>query len=193
MSSVIISGDTSGAVTLAAPAVAGTNTLTLLAATATSSANVVSTAVASTSGTSIDFTSIPAWVKRITVVLNGVSTSGSSNWILQLGSGSITSTGYLGSGARFTNGSAVTIASYTSGIGINVDNAAAVLGGAFTLTLLGSNKWSITGLFSRPASDSIFNAIGTIDLAGVLDRIRLTAVNGTDTFDAGSVNILYEG
>jgi hypothetical protein len=193
MSSVIISGDTSGAVTLAAPAVAGTNTLTLLAATATSSANVLSTAVASTSGTSIDFTSIPAWVKRITVVLNGVSTSGSSNWILQLGSGSITSTGYLGSGARFTNGSAVTIASYTSGIGINVDNAAAVLGGAFTLTLLGSNKWSITGLFSRPASDSIFNAIGTIDLAGVLDRIRLTAVNGTDTFDAGSVNILYEG
>jgi hypothetical protein len=150
------------------------------------------TAVASTSGTSIDFTSIPSWVKRITVVLNGVSTSGSSNWVLQLGSGSITSTGYLGSGARFTNGSAVTIASYTSGIGLNIDNAAAVLGGAFTLTLLGSNKWSITGLFSRPASDSIFNAIGTIDLAGVLDRVRITTVNGTDTFDAGSVNILYE-
>ena len=150
------------------------------------------TVVASTSGTSIDFTSIPSWVKRITVILNGVSTSGSSNWILQLGSGSVTSTGYLGSGARFTNGAAVTIASYTSGIGINIDNAAAVLGGAFTATLLGSNKWSITGLFSRPASDSIFNAIGTIDLAGVLDRIRITTVNGTDTFDAGSINILYE-
>jgi len=151
------------------------------------------TAVASTSGTSIDFTSLPTWVKRITVILNGVSTSGSSNWILQLGSGSITSTGYLGSGARFTNVTAVAITSYTSGIGINIDNAAAVLGGAFTITLLGSNKWSITGLFSRPASDSIFNSIGTIDLAGVLDRVRLTTVNGTDTFDAGSINILYEG
>jgi len=150
------------------------------------------TAVASTSGVSVDFTSLPTWVKRITMILNGVSTNGSSNWILQLGSGSITSTGYLGAGARFTNSSAVTIAAYTTGIGINIDNAAAVLQGAFTITLLGSNKWSITGLFSRPASDSIFNAIGTIDLAGVLDRVRLTAVNGTDTFDAGSINILFE-
>ena len=150
------------------------------------------TAVASTSGTSIDFTGIPSWVKRITVMFNGVSTNGASNWLLQLGSGSITATGYLGSGARFTNGSAVTIAAYTTGIGVNIDNAAAVLGGAFTLTLLGSNKWSITGLLSRPASDSVFNSIGTIDLAGVLDRVRITTVNGTDTFDAGSVNILYE-
>ena len=151
------------------------------------------TAVASTSGTAIDFTSLPSWVKRITFILNGVSTSGSSNWLLQLGSGSITATGYLGSGARFTSGSAVTIAAYTTGIGVNIDNAAAVLGGAFTLTLLGSNKWSITGLLSRPASDSVFNSMGTIDLAGVLDRVRITTVNGTDTFDAGSVNILYEG
>jgi hypothetical protein len=179
---------------------AGTTAITIDASQKVTFANPIQggsitsgTAVASTSGTSIDFTSLPTWVKRITMILNGVSTNGSSNWILQLGSGSITSTGYLGAGARFTNSSAVIIAAYTSGIGINIDNAAAVLQGAFTITLLGSNKWSITGLFSRPASDSIFNAIGTIDLAGVLDRVRLTAVNGTDTFDAGSINILYEG
>ena len=43
------------------------------------------TAVASTSGTSVDFTSIPSWVKRITVMFNGVSTSGTSNPLVQLG------------------------------------------------------------------------------------------------------------
>jgi hypothetical protein len=170
---------------------------TTFAGTVTASGGVLypltsGTAIASTSGTALDFTGIPSWVKRITVMLNGVSTNGSSNWILQLGSGSITSTGYLGTGARFSNAAAVAIAAYTSGIGINIDNAAAVLGGAFTITLLGSNKWSITGLFARPASDSVFNAVGTIDLAGVLDRVRITTVGGTDTFDAGSINILYE-
>jgi hypothetical protein len=34
---------------------------------------------------------------------------------------------------------------------------------------------------------------GHVSLSGALDRIRLTTVNGTDTFDAGSVNIIYEG
>ena len=95
MSSVIISGDTSGAVTVAAPAVAGTNTLTLQAATATNAVNTRGTAVASTSGTSIDFTGLPDWVKRITVMFSGVSTNGTSNYIIQIGAGSITSTGYV--------------------------------------------------------------------------------------------------
>lgn len=30
-------------------------------------------------------------------------------------------------------------------------------------------------------------------LSATLDRVRLTTVNGTDTFDAGLVNIIYEG
>ena len=50
------------------------------------------TAVASTSGTSIDFTGLPSWVKRITVIFNGVSLSGSSNLLIQLGTGSTTYT-----------------------------------------------------------------------------------------------------
>jgi hypothetical protein len=32
-----------------------------------------------------------------------------------------------------------------------------------------------------------------VSLSGTLDRIRLTTVNGSDTFDAGSINIIYEG
>jgi hypothetical protein len=71
MSSLVIAGDTSGQVTIAAPAVAGTNTLTLQAATATNAVNTLATAVASTSGTAIDFTALPSWVKRITVMFSG--------------------------------------------------------------------------------------------------------------------------
>jgi len=46
---------------------------------------VTSTAQNTTSGTSIDFLSIPSWVRRITVMLNGVSTSGTSRQQIQLG------------------------------------------------------------------------------------------------------------
>ena len=53
-----------------------------------------STAQATTSGTSITFTGIPSWVKRITVMFNGVSTSGTSPVQIQLGAGSVTTTGY---------------------------------------------------------------------------------------------------
>ena len=99
MSSVVISGDTSGAVTVAAPAVAGTNTLTLQAATATNAINTLATAVASTSGTSIDFTNLPSWIKRITVMFSGVSLSASANLLIQLGvSGTPETSGYTSVG-----------------------------------------------------------------------------------------------
>ena len=101
MSSVILNGDTSGAITLATPTVAGTNTITLPAVTGTAvvagqnSAITAATAQASTSGTSIDFTSIPSWVKRVTVMFNGVSLSGSAYIRIQAGvSGTPTTTGY---------------------------------------------------------------------------------------------------
>lgn len=150
------------------------------------------TAVASTSGTSIDFTSIPSWVKRLTVMLSGVSTSGTSNWLLQLGSGSVTTTGYLSVAARLTNAVAVATTSYTNGLGIYNDSAAAVVGGICTFTLLGSNAWTATAVLSRTDSVSIYTSGMTVTLGGTLDRVRITTVNGTDTFDAGSINILYE-
>jgi hypothetical protein len=190
MSSVIISGDTSGAVTVAAPAVSGTNTLTLQAATATNAVNTLGTAVASTSGTSIDFTSLPSWIKRITVLYNGVSTSGTSNWLIQIGSGSIITSGYA-SGAHTTANSDVLS---TAGYIITPVAAAAIYYGAARIELFGSNAYICSGVISPSTaghSGSLFG--GVLTLSGALDRVRLTTVNGTDTFDLGSVNILYEG
>jgi hypothetical protein len=152
------------------------------------------TAVASTSGTSIDFTSIPSWVKRITFMLQGVSTNGASTVLLQLGSGSVTTSGYLGSSSALIDalqGAAL----YTTGFGIGKESAAArVQHGALTLSLLDSstNAWVCSGVIAASNEARTAHTGGSIALAGVIDRVRLTTVNGTDTFDAGKVNILYE-
>lgn len=153
---------------------------------------VQGTAVASTSGTSIDFTSIPSWVKRVTVMLNGVSTNGTNGMLLQIGAGSVTATGYSSIvGVTTTSGSAgggtSTSAFY---LAPNI-TAATTLIGSVIISLLGSNTWVCQGAtYSR--ADSANTLAGSVTLSGALDRVRITTIGGTDTFDAGSINILYE-
>lgn len=154
---------------------------------------ILSTAVASTSGTAIDFTGIPSWVKRITVMFDGVSTSGASILLLQLGdSGGIEATGYTGV-SSVIYGTTPTTTSSTGGFPVNVNQASNVTSGACVFTLLSGNTWTATGILS-----GVVNSAQTAFVSGVkatsatLDRVRITTLNGTDTFDAGSINILYE-
>jgi hypothetical protein len=194
MSSVVISGDTSGAITVSAPLVAGTNTLTLQAATATSAVNTLATAVASTSGTSIDFTGLPSWVKRVTVMFAGVSTSGTSFKQMQLGTtGGVVTTGYKSSCSLIYSTNATVVASATTGFLMNSDLAAEELTGQYVFTLLGSNLYVGSTIFQSSTNTRVWQGAGQITLGGTLDRVRITTVNGTDTFDAGTVNLLLEG
>jgi hypothetical protein len=188
MSSVVISGDTSGAVTVAAPAVAGTNTLTLQAATATNAVNTLATAVASTSGTSIDFTGLPSWIKRVTVILNGVSTSGTSNLQCRIGVGTVTTSGYTSTCTDIGGSNTTATSGYLCSSGIS---AASVMSGVFVICLNSSNRYAVSGTITR--SGIMMLLAGDVTLSGALDIVRITTVLGTDTFDAGSVNILYEG
>lgn len=152
------------------------------------------TAVASTSGTSIDFTSIPSWVKRITVMFSSVSTNGTSNYLIQLGdSGGVETTGYVSSSA-YLNTSADMVVS-TAGFVLNSISASASFSGSVTLTLLDSatNTWTAFGGIGWYPSFPILLTTGSKSLSATLDRIRLTTVIGTNTFDAGLVNIMYEG
>jgi hypothetical protein len=151
---------------------------------------VSGTSQATTSGTSIDFTGIPSWVKRITVMFNGVSTNGLSNYQIQIGDGSINTTGYssVGTGMDATG---VSITAYTTGFGIRSTSATYAISGSVVLTLVSSNIWVANGVLSTSLPFT-FTTSGTKTLSGVLDRVRITTVNGTDTFDAGSINILYE-
>jgi hypothetical protein len=167
-----------------------THTTNITQATLTSG-----TAVATTSGTSIDFTGIPSWVKKITVSFSGVSTNGTSLPMILLGdAGGVETTTYT---AAATTMSTAGNASFSTSAGFVLAGgwaASSVLSGACTLSLLdaATNLWvlSCTGTFSDTTANAL--AAGSKALSATLDRVRLTTVGGVNTFDAGSVNILYE-
>jgi hypothetical protein len=204
-----LNGSTSGYTEIDAPAVAGSNTLKLPGGNGTADQALVTdgsgvlsfadrgrmvlgTEQASTSGTSIDFTGIPSWVKRITVMFNGISVTGTSVVLVQIGSGSLTTSGYLGSGCN-TSTAATSSSTRTTGFGIdNSTLAGSTRYGTIVITNLSGNNWVSQAVVSRTDSVCGFSS-GSVTLSGTLDRIRVTTANGTDTFDAGSINILYEG
>lgn len=153
---------------------------------------LISGTAVSASGTSVDFTSIPSWVKRITVMFNGVSTNGTSNFQVQLGdSGGIENTSYVAYGAN-TTASAIGGTAYTTGFGIRYDTAASLMSGAMTIINVSGNIWVSTHNLVGSTTTNGYYGAGNKTLSDVLDRIRITTVNGTDTFDAGSINILFE-
>jgi hypothetical protein len=189
-----------GSVEIVAPTTASNFTATLPAGTGTMVVNgingslVSGTAVNSTSGTSIDFTSIPSWVKRITVLFNGVSKSGTANFRVRLGTGgSPTTTGYTTAANIVTTGASACVAS-TAGFDTTGDAiATATVSGNLVFVNLSGNIWTCSSILHTPTPTvgNIFIA-GIVSLAGTLDMVRITTTNGTDTFDLGSVNILYE-
>ena len=155
------------------------------------------TAVASTSGTSIDFTGLPSWVKRITVMFSGVSTNGTSPIQIQLGdSGGVETSGYLGSvedmnPANATGGAAIS-AGFLTSISGNV-TAAWIRHGVVRLHKIDGNTWIGDGAISASNNNFFHLVAGSKTLSDTLTQVRVTTVNGTDTFDAGTVNILMEG
>jgi hypothetical protein len=152
------------------------------------------TVVASTSGTAIDFIGIPSWVKRITVMFNGVSTNGVSLVEIRLGtSGGFVSSGYLGASGNLAGGAVGSTSSSTGMRTDNIGSASMARNGLFTCVLLTGNTWAATSIMADSTTALIGFAGSSIALSGTLDRVRITTVNGTDTFDAGSINILYEG
>ena len=188
-----ISIDASQNVTMAANlSVTGNTTVTgTLSATGGVTGSLKSaTAQNSTSGTSIDFTGIPSGVKRITVMFSGVSTSGSSNILIQIGSGSFTASGYIGT-SQLTTTSANASVAFTTGFGLINAGAAYISSGILTIDQISTNAFVSGGTFmcNQPG---VISTAGQVSLSSTLDRVRITTVNGTDTFDAGSINIIYE-
>ena len=156
-------------------------------------APIVSGTAVTASGTVIDFTGIPSWVKRVTVLFNGVSLSGTSSFLVQIGSGAVVTTGYSASSAAVSTGvaNATGGSNNTTGFNIHVTAAAYINSGKMEIIKVSGNTWVSSHALGGNASDARFGG-GTVTLGGVLDRVRITTVNGTDTFDAGTINILWE-
>jgi hypothetical protein len=132
------------------------------------------------------FTGIPSWVNRITFNFSGISANGTSIQIVQMGcSGGIEVSGYVGSTAGAT---------WSEGIRLqSANDAASTWTGTIILSLIdaSTNTWCSFGNINSTIGASL-NLSGRKSLSGTLDRVRLTTENGTDVFDAGKFNILYE-
>jgi hypothetical protein len=125
-------------------------------------------------------------------MFSGVSTNGTSNVLVQIGSGSVTTSGYASAGAVVYGANQTALLTSTQGFFIYMDFASDLRNGAVVLNLLSSNLWVASGNIVASGTGRSAIVGGNISLGGTLDRVRITTVNGTDTFDAGSINILYE-
>jgi hypothetical protein len=147
------------------------------------------------SGTSVDFTGIPSWAKRITVMFSGVSTNGTSIIQVQLGdSGGFETSGYTGSAVIIASGVNPLTTLLSSGFLVYDNSGSAVntLSGSATLFKVAGTSWIINGMFGESFMSTISGVAGTKSLSDTLTQVRITTVNGTDTFDAGTINISYE-
>lgn len=174
--------------TITSPTITGAVVSSMASSVITSGTSV------SASGTSVNFTDIPSWVKRITVMFQGVSLSGTAGFLIQIGSGSLTTTGYV-SGGLTAQSSSSSSGGFTNTTGFQTNDASAaayIYNGNIILNNVSGNLWMESGLLSATSGARGGISGGSITLSGALDRVRINTTNGTDTFDAGSINILYE-
>ncbi len=199
-SGLVQTADTSGTIELQSN---GTTRLTVasggvtannLTATGTFGGGVITsgTAVNAATGspTSIDFTGIPSWVKRISVIFSGVSGSGTSSVLVQVGiSTGVVTSGYVSTSISSGGGTTAS----TAGFAMQNATASNTMSGIMTITLFDTNAW-VSSHSAKNSTTITCNGGGNVtNIGGTLDRVRITTVNGTDTFDAGTINILYEG
>lgn len=154
---------------------------------------LISDTVKTASGTGVDFTGIPSWVKRITVMFNAVVTSGSSPIIIKLGNaGGFEDNSYTGAGCNTSSGP-TGFGGTANTVGFNLMSAASSGGydGAAVLTLQNTLTWVLASTLVRDQSSFSVGG-GNKATSATLTQIRITTVNGTDTFSSGSINILYE-
>ena len=166
----------------------GTGTGSTGTYTVSASQTVASTTI---STVALSFTGIPSWVKRITVMLAGMSTNGASNYLVRLGSTTFQTTGYVSTGITVNGSNATLGATDTSGFVIVTGGALSATSAHVLLTKVSGNIWVCSHTGKILTTNTIFGG-GDVTLSGTLDRVRITTVNGTDAFDAGTVNILME-
>jgi hypothetical protein len=152
-------------------------------------ATTLATEVTLTNQTVVEFLSIPSWARRLTMMFDAVSTNGTSEWLIQLGdSGGFETTGYLSVGSRLTNG--VVTTNSTAGFNLPSVLAANSLSGAVSVNHMTGNSWTANGSVGGTTTMNLVVS-GSKTTSATMDRIRLTTVNGTDQFDAGTLNVSY--
>lgn len=151
-----------------------------------------------TTNTFLDFTGIPSWVKRVTIMFTGFRTdnSGGGGAIIQLGTASgIETSSYLGSASSNSNAASPSVTVFTTGIlldGSGSGLSSYLRNGVVTINLLTGNTWAISGTLGNSEATRCTFVGGSKALSTTLDRVRITSGSGTDVLTGGTVNILYE-
>lgn len=183
----VLTVNASGAITGATISGATINSSTLNGGSIT-----LGTAQNSTSGTAIEFTGIPSWVKRLTVMLDSVSLSSTASLLIQLGdSGGFENTGYSSTACVHATAGTHAGTTATNGFVIFGNAGTQVHRGIADIVKISGNSWIFSYNGSMDGTNTS-NSGGTKTLSDTLDRVRVTTTS-TDTFDAGSINIMYEG
>ncbi len=199
MSSLVLSGDTSGSVTLTVPAIAGLNTMTLVAGTGPLAPKVLATAVNPSSGSTIEFINLPSWTSRITALVANMSLSAASQMIIQFGTG--TTPTWKTSGYNYFSGYAAQGASSGYGAGGSIagapfysssgSNPTSTITGKIIFDHLGSNLWQFLFTGAAIGSGGSFGG-GYVQMSDTVSAVRFNTVGGTSTFSVGTANILCE-
>jgi hypothetical protein len=195
MSAIKLNSSGGGSITISPASTASTLTLTAPATTGTLLANGTALTLVSqtASGTSVDFTGIPSWVKRITVNFAGVSTNGTSNLIIQIGdAGGLETTGYQGAVAAIVSSAASGPTASSSNFLLGGASASNQVIGQIVIANNTGNLWVASGILYFN-NNQINQMASAKTLSSTLDRLRITTVNGTDVFDEGTINVMYEG
>jgi len=204
-----VSSDNTGILELKTGSGAGTTALTISTAQAATFASTVTSAqgtlypltsgtAVSASGTSVTFTGIPSWAKRITVLFSGLSMNGAStnSFVIRLGtSGGVETTSYASSMVYAQASGTSAGSSNTTGFLVYAAGSTNLIDGAMTIALLDSanNTWVSYGGVALSGQNYAGVSAGKKSLSDVLTRVQIATANGTDTFDAGTINIIYEG
>jgi hypothetical protein len=187
--SVIVGAGTSTP-TFVAPTTTGNVLFTTNGTTWSSTAKIVrTTAQSPTSGTTVSFTSIPSWVKRITVLFDGLVAS-ASEALIQIGAGSTTITGYTSTSAQFNNAISGESENSTAGYNMNISLLSPGVTGSMVIYNISGNIWISNHMVFESGRTVLGN--GIVTLGGTLDRVIITSTSPAGTFSAGSVNIMYE-
>ncbi len=192
--SIVLQSSGGGSVTVQEPTTASNFTQTLPAGTGTVVVSGINSAITvasaqTASGSSVDFTGIPSWVRRITLILSGVSTNGTNNPVIRIGdSGGLETTGYFSQAGVITGTNASQLITATASWAIPSTNASNTLSGVYTIVNITGNTWVISGTATANTGNISYIA-GDKTLSATLDRISFVTA---DTFDAGTINILYE-
>ena len=152
------------------------------------------TAQSALSGTSKDFIGIPSWAKRITMILTGISTNGTSDIIIRIGPTTVPeASGYVGSAIQMSSGANIVGSNTTDNgfcIASSVSNTT-VFHGVATISLVTGSTWVSSSNLARSDVNASITGAGSKTITGTLGVVSLTTV-GLDNFDGGTVNIMYE-